>query len=151
MKHEMKTPYIERFSELFKGKFYGVLRWHQLEHIWEVVKSDKAEGWYIYQINQSAPDAVVQNDELTLKIEQIDRYLREQHDEDYCGIVYADNLDKPEFIKVFDPESLGTSCSIAKTPPLPKWIISKIKPQILTLPHENINKPKRWFGNLFSN
>lgn len=138
------------FKELFKGKFYGVLRWHQLDHTWDVVKLEKAEGWYIYEINKSIPDIVTQNNALTIEIERIDQYLRKKHNEDYCGIVYVDNLDKPEFIKVFDPQSLGTSCSIAKTPPLPKWIISKVKPHELTLQKEVTNKPKRWLGNLFA-
>lgn len=155
MKQELTTPEkslpIEsNFNELFNGKFYGVLRWQQLNHIWDVVKSDEAESWYIYEINESTPETATKNNDLTLKIEQIDLHLRKEHDEDYCGIVYADNLENPEFIKVFDPENLGTSCSIAKTPPLPKWIISKVKPQVLTLKKEDTNKPKRWIGKLFS-
>ena len=155
MKQELTTPEkslpIEsNFNELFNGKFYGVLRWQQLNHIWDVVKSDEAESRYIYEINESTPETATKNNDLTLKIEQIDLHLRKEHDEDYCGIVYADNLENPEFIKVFDPENLGTSCSIAKTPPLPKWIISKVKPQVLTLKKEDTNKPKRWIGKLFS-
>ena len=145
------THHIEsNFKKLFRCKFYGVLRWYQLDHVWDVVKSDKADGWYINEINKSVPDTITQDTDLILQIEQIDQYLRKEHDEDYCGIVYVDNLDKPEFIKVFDPKKLGTSCSIAKTPSLPKWTISKVKPQDLTLQKETSNKPKHWLGNLFS-
>ena len=115
-----------------------------------MIKSNEAEGWYIYEVNRSVPDSVTQNNNVAIKIEQIDQHLRKEHEEDYCGIVYADNLDNPEFIKVFDPKSIGTSCSIAKTPPLPKWIISKIKPQQLTQQIEATNKTKRWLGNLFA-
>ncbi len=138
------------FKELFKGKFYGVLRWHQLEHIWDVVKSKKDQGWYVYEINKNIPSELTIEDALVTEIDLIDKHLRKEHDEEYCGIVYADDLDTPEFIKVFDPKSLGTSCSIAKTPPLPKWIISKVKPEELTVKKEESNKPKRWLGNLFA-
>ena len=138
------------FKKCFKGKFYGVLRWHQLDHIWDVIKSNETGGWYIYEVNKPVPDSATQNIDLATTIEQIDQHLRNEHEENYCGIVYADNLDNPEFIKVFDPKSLGTSCSIAKTPPLPKWIISKIKPQQLTQQKEATNKTKRWLGNLFA-
>ena len=138
------------FIELFKGKFYGVLRWHHLEHIWDVVKSKKDQGWYVYEINKDIPSKLTIEDALVTEIDLIDKHLRKEHDEEYCGIVYADDLQNPEFIKVFDPKSLGTSCSIAKTPPLPKWIISKVKPEELTVKIEESNKPKHWLGNLFA-
>lgn len=143
-------PIESTFKERFKGKFYGVLQWKQLDHIWDVVKSDKADSWFIYEVNLTPPSSTIKQLDIALEINKIDHYLRKEHNEDYCGIVYADDLESPEFIKVFNPKSLGSSCSIAKTPPLPKWIISKVKPQDLTLAKEQTNKPKRWLGNLFS-
>jgi len=41
--------------------------------------------------------------------------LRADHHESYCGIVYADDLDKPRLIKIYDPNNLGSSCGSSKT------------------------------------
>ena len=43
-------------------------------------------------------------------VTEIDRLLRQDHAEDYCGIVYADDLQQPRFIKIYDPNNLGVSC-----------------------------------------
>ncbi|GAA0399489.1 hypothetical protein GCM10009133_05360 [Cocleimonas flava] len=138
------------FLALFKSKFYGVLKWHQLDHIWDVVKADSDEEWYIYETDKTVPEKPMLEKDLITYIEKIDLSLRAEHKEDYCGIVYADNLEKPNFIKVFDPKGLGSSCSIAKTPPLPKWTITKSKPQNLQVKDKPENQPKRWLGKLFS-
>ncbi|KAG1694815.1 Carbamoyl-phosphate synthase small chain [Nymphon striatum] len=138
------------YKDLFKGKFYGVLRWHQLDSIWNILTLMQTRGWYVYEVNKQVPENTLIAEELQSKIASLDAYIREHHEEEYCGIVYANELDTPDFIKVFDPKNLGTSCSIAKTPPLPKWIISLAKPEDLSVNDDEPNKPKRWLGNLFA-
>jgi hypothetical protein len=54
--------------------------------------------------------------------------LRDEHRESYCGIVYADDLDKPRLIKIYDPNNLGSSCGSSKNPPGPGWIMSRCAP-----------------------
>jgi hypothetical protein len=49
-------------------------------------------------------------------IERIDALLRAEHHESYCGIVYADDLENPRLIKIYDPNNLGSSCGSSKTP-----------------------------------
>ena len=61
-------------------------------------------------------------------VDELDRLLRAEHAEDYCGIVYADSLERPEFVKIFDPNNLGVSCGFSENPPLPGWVLSKMKP-----------------------
>jgi hypothetical protein len=138
------------FTAAFKGKFYGILKWHQLDELWVKVKKEKDEGWYLYAIGSEPPTELTQGNELEAVIDEINMLLRREHDEDYCGIVYADNLETPSFIKVFDPNNVGTSCSIAKTAPLPGWVISKMKPTDLSAPMKQTAKRRRWWDRLFN-
>ena len=142
------------FKTIFRGKFFGVLRWHQLEDIWSKVKRDAEVGWYCYEIRENPPAKLKQGEELILLIDEIDSILRHKHDEDYCGVVYVDDLESPTYIKVFDPKKMGTSCSIGTTAPLPEWVISKVIPQDLLVHYEsakkNVKYKKHWLGNLFT-
>ena len=142
------------FRAMFKGKFYGVLRWHQLDHIWNMVKNDAEAGWYCYDTSKTPPHSLTQGEEIIVLLDRLDKNLRESHTEDYCGVVYVDDLDHPSFIKVFNPKGLGTSCSIATSGPLPAWVICKKSPQDISddeTPAVKTTKfKKRWLGNLFS-
>ena len=89
-------------------------------------------------------------DELLHFISEIDDLLRTEHDEKYCGIVYADDLKRPNMIKIYDPNNLGVTCGYSDNPPLPGWVLSRIAPvdlqSIATMP----NNRKRWWQRIFS-
>ena len=138
------------FKSSFKGKFYGILRWPQLDVVWDKVRKDKENGWYFYHVGQLPPTNLSKGKDVISFIEDLDKDLRTDHDEEYCGIVYVDDLESPKFIKVFDPNNIGTSCSISKEPSLPKWVISKLKPVTLSIQDDKPISTKRWLGNLFS-
>ena len=141
---------VDEFQTAFKGKFYGVLKWDQLDDLWKKIKKSKKEGWYVYAIGDEPPTELVKGKALETVANEINTLLRREHDEDYCGIVYTDSLTTPSFIKVFDPNNVGTSCSIAKTPPLPGWTISKLPPTDLLAPMKQTAKRKRWWDKMFS-
>jgi len=83
-------------------------------------------------------------------IVEIDALLRRDHHENYCGIVYADNLDDPTFIKIYDPNHLGSSCGSSKNKALPGWIMSQTPPAELRLKHVVPANRKRWWQMLLS-
>ena len=113
------TPdFNDNYHKVYKGKFFGVLRWHQLDDLWAIIK-DSDESWYLYAVGEIPPKESVSKEKLNEFIDEIDKLLRREHDEDYCGIVYANSLSNPSLIKIFDPSNLGTSCSIASEGPLP--------------------------------
>lgn len=147
MKHsnaEVESP----FWQAFKGTFYGVLRWPQLDALWEVLRKDAAGGWYIYAVGTEPPAATVDAGKFESFIAEIDMLLRKEHDEDYCGIVYTDSFEEPAFVKIFDPHNLGVSCGYSDNPPLPGWILSKLPPIDLKAPSLPGNR-KRWWQRLF--
>ena len=138
------------FLNAFKGKFYGVLRWPQADDLWlKLKKIAGEEGWYVYAVGEEPPTKSITSKEFDKFINELDVLLRREHDEDYCGIVYANDLENPSFVKVFDPNNIGTSCSIATNAPLPGWIISKIPPINLAEAMKPTANRRKWWQKIF--
>lgn len=139
-------PYFKTFN----GAFSGILRWQQLDELWACIL-EGPEGWYIYAVGDKPPETPATSDQLKQFIPEINELLHKEHDEDYCGIVYADNREQPDFVKIFDPNNVGTSCGTGNhPPPLPGWILSKIKPIDLPNAFPQTGSRKRWWHNIFS-
>lgn len=141
------TP--DSFHLAFKGSFTSALRWHHLDDLWERLRADAGGGWYIYALGEEPPSAPASADQLVLFIKELDELLRREHQEDYCGIVYADNLQSPGFIKIYDPNNLGVSCGYSDNPPLPGWVLSKIPPVILAPDILTSKGRKRWWQRIW--
>ncbi len=139
---------ILQFREHFQGAFTNMLRWPQLRQLWTVVQNSP-EGWYIYCVGQELPTQPVQVAELQRFIQEIDELLHREHEHDYCGIVYADNPEAPQMVKIFDPNNLGVVCGPSKGTVLPGWILSRIPPQSLDNPGILPENRKRWWQRLF--
>jgi len=145
----MNDQQIE-FRDSFKGTFYGILRWEQLDGLWERVKEDAGGGWYMYAVGEAPPVEIAEADDILRFVDEIDVLLRKEHGEDYCGIVYADDPASPGFVKIFDPHNLGVSCGYSDNPPLPGWILSKLPPVDLQAPMPQPGNRRRWWQRLFS-
>ena len=138
----------DNFLKAFKGSFTSALRWHQLDTLWQVLRDDAAGGWYVYAVGEPPPEVPSDESRLLTFVESIDELLRREHNEEYCGIVYADDLQQPSFIKIYDPNNLGVSCGYSDNPPLPGWVLSKIRP--VDLPAVAMpNNRKRWWHSLW--
>ncbi len=137
------------YYQTFMGTFSGILRWSQLDELWEVLKSIKSDDWYVYAVGEVPPKNTTTYKDLEKFILEVDKLLRQEHSEDYCGIVYVDNKTHPTFIKIFDPNNLGTSCSTGTAPPVPAWILSKIQPIDLPSALPQPNNRKRWWKKIF--
>jgi hypothetical protein len=74
--------------------------------------------------------------------------LRAEHHESYCGIVYADDLENPRLIKIYDPNNLGSSCGSSKTPHPPGWIMSRLPPDEIIAIRAAPENRKRWWQGL---
>jgi hypothetical protein len=132
------------FHARLKGRFYGVLQWQQLDELWLRVKTGQ---WFLYQIGEERPLEALGGDALALRIDALDKLLRADHDFHLCGIVYADHLEMPTLIKVYDPNNLGSSCSTSATPP--RWILSTEQPPLIENEVPLTNSRRRWW-QLFS-
>ncbi len=139
----------QRFLTAFSGSFTSALRWHHLDTLWQRLRSGDMDGWYIYQVGEAAPERSASADELDRFITQLDQLLRREHDEEYCGIVYADKLNDPRLIKIYDPNNLGVSCGFSDSPPLPGWILSRLLPCDISAAMVLPERRKRWWARLF--
>ena len=133
----------------FRGSFTSALRWHNLDALWEALRKQASDDWFIYAVGHEPPEAPVAHAKLDEFITEIDELLRKEHDHDYCGIVYADDLKDPAFIKIYDPNNLGVSCGYSDNPPLPGWVLSKMKPMDLQANQIVPKNRRRWWQRLF--
>ena len=136
------------FLVAFRGSFTSALRWHQLDALWERVRAAAGDGWYLYAIGEPPPAEPADAAGVERFVTEIDRLLRTEHDEDYCGIVYADDPASPAFIKIYDPNNLGVVCGFSDAPPLPGWIKSRLRPVDLPATRVPANR-RRWWQRLF--
>jgi len=142
-----ETQAEDPFRVAFRGRFENVLRWEQLDALWEVLGRDAAGGWYIYAVGEQPPPEPATQETLERFLVEIADLLRREHAESYCGIVYTDSTTVPAFVKIFDPHNLGVSCGYSTNPPLPGWILSKLPPvnlQAVPLPGNR----RRWWERL---
>lgn len=136
------------FRSRFKGRFVSLRKWSDLDDFWQVLR-DQADGWYVYAPGESVPTEALDATALQAFITELDELLRREHQEDYCGIVYVDDKAAPDFIKVYDPNNLGSACSASSEPPLPGWVFSRIPPVDLAMPVVLPAGRRRWWARLF--
>jgi hypothetical protein len=144
-KIEQLTNHPARFVRHYLGGFSGILRWRQLDELWQWLNQHHPGEWYLYQTDTVPPAEPLSQDDLGLQLEQIDQYLRHTHKADYCGVVYVDDPKAPTYIKVYNPKGMGSSCSMSEIPPLPKWIISLERPENLKELLEQTEKTHPWW------
>ncbi len=138
------------FMEKYQGRLVGILRWEQLDEFWQVLQSGKTDGWYIYHIGEQPPLTPCSSAQFQHFIDEIDKLLRRDHDESYCGIVYVDDKTKPDYVKIYDPNNLGHVCgSNGSPPPLPGWIISRVQPLDLEVAMQPPGNRRRWWQKIF--
>lgn len=141
-----KDPFIEAYQ----GYFKNLLKWNDLDQLWATLRKTPDKAWYLYAVGEIPPQQSTDTVQLGHFISQIDELLRSEHEEDYCGIVYVDNPDDPSFIKIYDPNNLGSVCgSGSAPPPLPGWILSLLPPTDLNAAFPPPANRRRWWQRMF--
>lgn len=140
----------DTFYKAFRGNFSSLLSWQQLDEFWNVVRQKADAGWYIYAIGTPVPTQPSTPEAVAKFITEVDALLRNDHHEDYCGIVYADSKENPALIKIFDPNNLGVSCGFSNNPPLPGWVLSLVPPQPLESKRPLPAGRHRWWHALWT-
>ena len=140
---------MSSFLDQFRGNFKSALRWHDLDELWKNLRQNNHGQWYAYHIGEAPPVEPISANELDTFLNAIDKLLREEHEEDYCGIVYADDLKHPGMVKIFDPHNLGVVCGYSNNPPLPGWVLSTEPPENLQSAFPPPGNRRRWWQKLF--
>lgn len=144
----MSEQTVDPYRLAFQGRFENVLRWQQLDVLWEALERDAGGDWYIYAVGEPPPDRPASAERVCHFLGEIAELLRREHEEDYCGIVFTDSMDSPSFVKIFDPNNLGVSCGYSEKPPLPGWILSKLAPVDLDPAGPLPGNRRRWWQRL---
>lgn len=118
-------PDTEAFRIRLSGTFHGILQWQQLDLLWERVKRGQ---WFFSQVGETLPERPLSGNALAAQIDALNTLLKQDHDYDYCGIVYVDHVEHPTLIKVYDPNNLGSSCGSSSAPAPPRWILCTARP-----------------------
>ncbi|OIQ98719.1 hypothetical protein GALL_192200 [mine drainage metagenome] len=136
------------FDRLYAGRLWSVMSWDGLAAFWNRV--DPAGAWYLYAVGEPPPASPASEEDTAEFLRRIDELLRREHHESYCGIVYADDLERPSFVKIYDPNHLGSSCGSGRhPPPLPGWIMSRVPPTDLQASRSAPEGRRRWWRTLF--
>jgi hypothetical protein len=146
--HSNNDSLCEIFHTAFRGSFTSALRWHHFDALWEVLHVHAHEGWYIYAVGESPPLIPATTEQMENFLQEMAHLLRTEHKESYCGIVYADSLQQPKFVKIYDPHNLGVSCGYSDNPPLPGWLLTLIPPCDLKALQASKSR-QRWWRRLF--
>lgn len=140
----------DSYLQAFQGSFTNMLRWEQFDALIDTLRGMKDEQWYVYAIGEPPPAQPASAAQFEHFLDEIGVLLRRDHQEDYCGIVYADDREAPNMVKIYDPNNLGSVCgSSGGPPPLPGWVISRLKP--VDLPHAlpQTGSRRRWWQRIF--
>jgi hypothetical protein len=137
------------FLQEYRGFLSGVLKWDELSHLWETIQQQQ-QPWFIYAVGETPPDTPASPEQLDKFIYSIDELLRKEHAEDYCGIVYVDDIKTPALVKIYDPNNLGVVCGYSENPPLPGWVMSLLAPVDLQQAFPPTGSRKRWWQKIFS-
>lgn len=144
MQEQAHSAYLQAFG----GSFTSALRWHHLDDLWQQLRA-APEGWFVYAIGNAPPAEVLSTKDFLSFLEGVNQLLRAEHEEDYCGIVYADDLNKPAMVKIYDPNNLGVVCGFSDNPPLPGWVLSRIPPVDLQADLPLPKNRRHWWQGLF--
>ena len=141
---------MSTFIRQYKGNFKSALRWPDLDALWDTLRKRNEGQWYLYAVGEAPPVEPASKNDLEKFIGATDKLLREEHEEDYCGIVYADSLETPTMIKIYDPNNLGVVCGFSDNPPLPGWVLSTAPPEDLPQAFPPPGNRRRWWKTIFS-
>jgi hypothetical protein len=144
------TTQTDPFLLGYKGYLSNLLKWEDLDAFWQTLRNHADCGWYIYAVGEEPPQHTSTAEQLTAFIEEIDKLLHREHQEDYCGIVYVNDRESPSLIKIFDPNHLGSSCGPGFGEVLPGWVLSTMPPVDLQASVAPPNSRRRWWQKLIS-
>jgi len=133
---QQKTD-TNNFLERYQGCFTNMLRWPQVDQLWEILQAQQNKQWFLYTTNKPAPIYPASHENLISYINDVDFQIRQQHKYDYCGIIYVDEPSSPNFIKIYHPKNLGASCGTSSNRPIPGWILSTMAPIDLIVAQDN--------------
>jgi hypothetical protein len=120
---------MESFMVKSDGPLIGLRQSSQWDALVDTLAEQAPAPWYVYQVGEEPPVSPATPQQLEALLWDIGELLRRDHDQPHLGIVYVDDLWRPSFIKVHDPNNLRAACGTSSVRVLPGWILSRIAPR----------------------
>ena len=131
------TPYWTAFQ----GKLHGFPMWPMLDRFWPVL-SESGGAWYIHDFDSdTVPDHPASGDDVAALLADVLEMYAPARSRSFCGVVFVDDTTNPTFVKLFDPWKMGASCGSSGERTLPRFVLSRIKPEPLPVATEDPVKP----------
>jgi hypothetical protein len=129
------------------GYLRGMLHWQELDALWLRVRAEP-QGWYLSQLGEAPPTSPLEAQALLRAVDEVDALLRREHRQTFCGVVFADAPEQPTFVKIFDPQHMGSMCSCSSEPVLPRWVLSRCPPDPLQVDAPAEGARRHWWSRL---
>jgi hypothetical protein len=120
------TAYWNRYG----GRFSGILKWEDLDGFWGRLQSSP-DAWYVFDPEQKIPLAAQTSQAFSETVATARALLETRREMSHSGAIYTDHMERPTFVKVFDPSNMGSACNISGQRTMPRWIFSHIPPDPL--------------------
>jgi TusA-related sulfurtransferase len=126
---------------LMSGTLAGVIDWHSLDQIWNVIEHSGDSRWHVFKNDMplqgdSRANVVDTSSDLASSLKALNGYLRQSHQQNYCGLVFTDSFADPTLIRIFDPKFITSMCNIYGNAPAPSWVISTMDAAQLVASHK---------------
>lgn len=128
------------FWRVYDGPMKGVLDWERYKAFMDLLGASDGE-WFVFDLHGDVPDTPVSGAKFAAALARADTLVRAVRNRPWLGAVYADDLNAPSYVKIFDPALLGGSCSMPGSRMRPRWIISRIRPDPLSVPSGSDDMP----------
>lgn len=139
---------MSAFETKLNGLLHGLMRWSDWDDLRARIRSGSSVGWYAYAVGADVPDAPMHPASLGPLLDEIDALLRNDHGEDYLGIVYVDDVDAPTLVKIYDPNQLGAACGSIGYKVSPGWVLSLDRPSAIESAAPLPGGRRRWWDGL---
>ncbi len=137
------------FTEILNNPLHGIMRWDAWDELCDHIKFG-GDPWFVCFIGHATPEFPIKDAQLAIALDEIRALLKREHEEDYLGIVFVDNLTSPALVKIYDPCNLGSSCGSSGRYIPPGWILSRLPPISIDSDIPLPNNRLRWWHNLLT-
>jgi hypothetical protein len=139
---------MNAFETKLNGTLYGLIQWSAWDRLKALLQEDAAARWYVSAAGATVPAGPLDPVALHVLLDEITALLRNDHREDYLGIVYVDDFDAPTLVKIYDPNNLGASCGSIGFKVPPGWVLSLDRPTPIDAATPLPGNRRRWWEAL---
>lgn len=134
------------FWRAFQGRFHGFPTWAMQDRFWPVLKQSGGD-WYVFDLDRgSLPDSPASAAAFSALLTEAEEMFEPARSRSFAGVVFADDAENPGFVKLFDPWKMGASCGSSGERILPRWVLSRMKPDALPAEAEPVPAKKGLFA-----